>query len=99
LSKVDQELENSTDPLSHVKWAAWGVIDIEKLERLQRRNYIKRARSELEAHGWALTCGGNTRSPHYAAEKGGEKISHTGPDAFMRMCSVIASAIETVKAL
>lgn len=56
--------------LNFMKWAAWGVIDIEKLDRHQRRNYINHVREELKLHGCVLECGGRTsRSLHYSVTK------------------------------
>jgi hypothetical protein len=52
--------------MNHIRWAAWGVIDIEALERMQRRNYIKRARAEMAEKGIVLSCGGSTQTPWYS---------------------------------
>lgn len=89
-----------TDPLAHIKWAAWGVINIEKLERMQRRNYIKRARSEADSIGWELSCGGSTRSPHYrlASKEGSHIHSKVGDGAFASVCSALLTFLETSKA-
>ncbi len=51
--------------LNRMRWAAWGVIDIETMERMQRRNYINHVREELKLHGCVLECGGSTTNPHY----------------------------------
>jgi hypothetical protein len=51
--------------MNHIRWAAWGVVDIEALERMQRRNYIKRSREQLAAVNIKLECGGSTQTPHY----------------------------------
>jgi hypothetical protein len=97
MTKPNEALSASeSDPLCHAKWAAWGVIDIEKLERMQRRNYIKRTRNEFAACGWALTCGGTTRSPHYRLEFSPDHkaVSFTGPDAFRRACADVVKQLE-----
>jgi hypothetical protein len=51
--------------MNRVRWAAWGVVDIEKLERMQRRNYIKAVRAELAEKNITLECGGSTQTPYY----------------------------------
>jgi len=51
--------------MNRLKWAASGVIDIEKLERMQRRNYINHVREELKLHGCTLECGGGRAGPYY----------------------------------
>jgi hypothetical protein len=70
---VGKALKKNQDytTLNHMKWAAWGVIDIEKLERMQRRNYINAVREELKLHGCALECGGGnaTHMKHYRVIK------------------------------
>lgn len=84
--------------MNHIRWAAWGVVDIEALERMQRRNYIKRVRSELGVLGIELECGGSKQQPyylvsipdtyvkkHYAVDV---KKHHAiaGKDAFRKVC-------------
>jgi hypothetical protein len=82
--------------MNHIRWAAWGVIDIETLERMQRRNYIKRARADLEGIA-KLECGGSTVRPYYRIEfptpkpEAGEHpkpCSHAvgGDQAFKKVC-------------
>lgn len=51
--------------LSYLRWAAWGVVDIEALERMQRRNYINHVREELKLHGMQLEVGGSANAPYY----------------------------------
>ena len=51
--------------MNYIMWAAWGVVDIEALDRMQRRNYIKRCRAELALRYVKLDCGGSTANPHY----------------------------------
>lgn len=51
--------------LGYMRWAAWNVIDIETLERMQRRNYINHVRQELALHGMTLEAGGSTKAPYY----------------------------------
>jgi hypothetical protein len=75
--------------MNHIRWAAWGVIDIEKLERMQRRNYIKRARAELKAADIKLECGGSTNVPFYRVSLPGDKAQsqgYGGPASFQKVC-------------
>lgn len=51
--------------LSHTMWAAWGVVDVETLQREPRRNYLKTVRAELETRGYGLECGGIGKRPFY----------------------------------
>lgn len=51
--------------LARLRWAAWGVINIEQLERMQRRNYINHVREELKLHGMHLEAGGSKPRPFY----------------------------------
>jgi len=53
------------EDLSYLRWAAWGAVDIEKLQREPRRNYIKAVRAELATRGYRLECGGTQKKPYY----------------------------------
>lgn len=77
--------------MNHIRWAAWGVVDIEALDRQQRRIYIKRTRGQLAEKGIMLNCGGSTSQPWYdirLPKVGNVEKSHTagGPDAFQKVC-------------
>lgn len=63
--------------LNRLKWAAWGVINIEELERMQRRNYINAVREELKLYGVKLECGGGPGKQFYRAFK---PIPHGTPN-------------------
>ena len=82
--------------LNHIRWAAWGVIDIEKLERMQRRNYIKRARAELVEIAAVLSCGGSKSVPWYSITLPTTTAGKTagGPDAFRRVCEWLLIHLE-----
>jgi hypothetical protein len=91
--------------MNHIRWVGWGVIDIdnqEAFDRMQRRNFIKRMRSDLEPFGVALHAGGSTVNPWYSIEigvgtalrsrlpKGDDKpIKHAagGKDALKKVCA------------
>ncbi len=79
--------------MNRIRWAAWGVVDIEKLERMQRRNYIKAVRAELAEKRIELVCGGSTQTPYYAMilptadGKTIPKQTAAGVDAFKRICA------------
>ena len=78
--------------MNRVRWAAWGVIDIEKLNRLQRRDYIKAVRGELAEKSITLECGGTTTKPYYQIilpttdGKTVPKQAMGGDDAFRKVC-------------
>jgi len=52
--------------MSHPHFAAWGVIDIESMERMQRRHFIRKCREYLAEHHMKLHCGGQKRFLDYA---------------------------------
>lgn len=56
--------------MSHIHFAAWRSVDIESLERMQRRIYIKRTRVELARYGLELEAGGQRTNPHYILRYG-----------------------------
>jgi len=66
--------------LGYMRWAAWNVIDIEALERMQRRNYINHVRQELKLHGMLLEAGGSTQSPYYRIYTEAQNAKSTGPE-------------------
>lgn len=76
--------------MNRVRWAAWAVVDIEKLERMQRRNYIKAVREEVKPHSVTLVCGGSKWSPYYqfvvTSERNENKHAAAGPAAFQKAC-------------
>lgn len=73
--KKDQDYAS----LTRLRWAAWGVVNIETLERTQRRNYINHTREELKLHGLTLECGGTTSQPYYRIfEAGGVTVPGSG---------------------
>lgn len=78
--------------MNHVRWIAWGVIELEKLERMQRRNYIKKIREDVTPLGIVFDCGGVSSNPWYqfmltepdpAKPK---KQAFGGPDAARKIC-------------
>jgi hypothetical protein len=82
--------------MNHIRWAAWGVINIEALDRMQRRNYIKRTRAELAKKGITLSSGGSKSVPWYSIslpraegappEKKADKGVAGGEGAFRNVC-------------
>jgi len=76
--------------MNHTKWAAWGVVDLEALDRQQRRNYLKKVRDELAARDLELHSGGSTKTPFYAinyAAKDKPSQCYAGVDAFKKICA------------
>jgi len=88
--------------MNHIRWAAWGVVDIEALERMQRRNYIKRSRIELDEKGIVLSCGGSTHTPWYSIKiptpdgKGNIKAAG-GREAFKQVCEWLLKELGEVQ--
>ena len=77
--------------MNRIRWAAWGVVDIEALDRQQRRNYIKAVRKELEAYSAVLHCGGSTKNPWYRISVGADAntaayVSANAKGAFKNVC-------------
>lgn len=88
--------------LDHVKWAAWGVIDIETMERMQRRKYLQCVRKQLKSVGIALECGGNRKSPYYSVHTSDEPPTGarwtytrgTHEEAFKGLCQAVLKYLE-----
>jgi hypothetical protein len=78
--------------MNHVRWVAWGVIDVEAMDRIHRRNYLKRLRKELPA-GIRLESGGVKGAPWYKMERdqpsGAQTKTHAaaGMDALKKVCT------------
>lgn len=64
-------VRKGVDPklLTHIMWAAWGVVDIETLGREPRRNYLLTVRAELATRGYGLDVGGVGARPFYRIHK------------------------------
>jgi hypothetical protein len=75
--------------MSATSFAAWGSIDVEKMDRLQRRNYINKVRAELKAAGYSLHSGGQAPiKAHYALSSPAETkvFAARGEKAFQKVC-------------
>lgn len=78
--------------MNHVRWIAWGVIDLEALERMQRRNYIKKIRSDLAPLNITFESGGVNKNPWYQIvlpTKDGKTVpkkAFGGMDAARKVC-------------
>lgn len=79
--------------MNHIRWVAWGVIDVDgTMDRQQRRNYLRKIRSELTEMHCEFTIGGNKRTPWYAIHRnlddGTAKKQHcAGDGALKRICA------------
>jgi len=83
--------------MNHIKWAAWGVVDLDgakpdgkpNFDRQQRRNYLRKVRAELEELKYVLQPGGSTTTPWYMAtsEATGAKKAFAGTGAFSKVCA------------
>lgn len=84
--------------LSRLRWAAWGVINVEVLERVQRRNFINHVREELKLHGMKLECGGSTKAPFYRiyTEKPDGKIDWSTTSAKMQSGAFTKVCLDTL---
>lgn len=96
--------------MNHIRWAAWGVIDIEALDRIQRRNYINNVRAELRALNIDLHCGGRNQFICYGVQLPGavtkcvsakaaaqdrlHKQVFAGKDAFKKLCAWLLVKLE-----
>lgn len=78
--------------MNQIRWVAWGVIDLEKLERMQRRNYIKKIRADVAPLGITFESGGTNKNPWYQfvlPTKDGKTVpkqAYGGQDAARKVC-------------
>jgi hypothetical protein len=83
--------------MNHIKWAAWGVVELdnpERFDRIQRRNFLKKVHAELAPHNMKLSIGGSKINPWYAVSMFAEievgstppKTVVAGKDAFKKIC-------------
>lgn len=79
--------------MSALHFCAWGSIDVESMERLQRRRYINEIRKDLEKHGMALHVGGHKLRPDY---KIGHKIDGIimSDRSLSRICRRVLDLVE-----
>jgi hypothetical protein len=81
--------------MNNIKWAAWGVIELdnpERFDRIQRRNFLKKVHAELAEKGFKLQIGGSKTNPWYSvnlATDTSAKARHVsaGKDAFKKVCA------------
>ena len=93
--------------MNHIRWAAWGVIDIEKIPSdhtsggngQARREYLKKVRQELTALNMILHVGGSKVAPWYAVARRGEEknaMVSAGTDAFKKLCAWVLEHVGDV---
>lgn len=80
--------------MNHTKWVGWGVVNVEALDKQQRRVYLKKIRAELAERGMQLHPGGSTQVPWYRITRVGNgpetaKVEETiaGEDALKKICA------------
>jgi len=79
--------------MNHIRWVAWGVIDVDgTMDRQQRRNYLRKIRAELHELRCGFTIGGNKRSPWYAIHRNKDdgtikKQAYAGENALKKACA------------
>lgn len=88
--------------MNHIRWAAWGVVDIEKIASdlttggngQARRNYLRKVREELKALKMQLIVGGSAVKPWYSVVKQDDK-KHVaaGDNAFKAVCTWVLNEI------
>ena len=89
-----------------IRWAAWGVVDIENIpsdqttggNRQARRSYLKKVHAELATVGMKLHIGGSAANPWYCVEYNVEtaKVAKqvcAGKDAFKKICTWVLEQI------
>lgn len=91
--------------MNHIRWAAWGVVDIEHMptdmapgkgtQRQARRNYLKKVHAELAELGYSLHPGGSTNTPYYMVMHDLTANKHTaaGQDAFKKVCAWVLEKV------
>lgn len=89
--------------MNHIKWAAWGVVELdnpERFDRQQRRNFLKKVHAELALVGYKLHIGGSKTNPWYCAERleSGKNDKHVsaGKDAFKKVCTWVLEQLGEV---
>lgn len=75
--------------MNRIRWIAWGVVELEKLERMQRRNYIKAIREELTPLGISFESGGVSNNPFYRViiDAKGKTHASAGADGAKNICT------------
>lgn len=81
--------------MNHTKWVAWGVVNVEALDKQQRRSYLKKLRGEMAEVGFTLHPGGSTQVPWYRVEGTPESKAHTiaGTDALKNICAWVLTQV------
>ena len=80
--------------MSALAFAAWGSVDFEGMERIQRRAYLKRVRKEIEPHGLIIHSGGQApKAPHYQVMNVDKKLLYTG-DSFREACTEALKVVD-----
>jgi len=93
--------------MNHIRWAAWGVIDIEKIPSdhtsggngQARREYLKKVRQELSELNMILHVGGSKNIPWYGIGLRGEDKTmgvKAGDDAFKKLCAWVLEHVGDV---
>ncbi len=79
--------------MSALAFAAWGSVDIEALERVQRRMYLRRVRKEIKPFGLLLHAGGQSKNPHYQVLNDSQKLLYTGT-SFREACTEALKVVD-----
>lgn len=79
--------------MNHIRWVAWGVIDVDgTMDRQQRRNYLRKLRAEFDTLNCKFDIGGSTKNPYYIIHRfvpNGvvKKQAYGGADALKKACA------------
>jgi hypothetical protein len=76
-----------------IQFIAWGAVDVETQERMQRRRAIRKIREELAAYDILLTCGGQRSTPWYSLSWGNQTFAQGGDGALK---AVAIKALEII---
>lgn len=86
--------------MSALAFAAWGSVDFEGMDRMQRRAYLNRVRKEISGHGLILHSGGQARAvngrpavPHYQVMNVDKKLLYTG-GSFREACTEALKVVD-----
>lgn len=86
--------------MNHIRWVAWGVVDVDgTMDRQQRRNYLRKIRAELTELRCGFNIGGNKRTPYYVIHRDLDngvikKQACAGEDALKKVCAWLLLEVE-----
>jgi hypothetical protein len=83
--------------MSHLHFTAWGTVDIEKLERLERRRFIREIRKVCGEHGLVFHSGGQQSNLTYSLwREGNAKLLLASSRNCAEVCAVAIKIMENL---